>query len=485
MQIIALAALLIVRDALDVPRPAEPLAGWRAAAAMLVPMGLIALITHLICMRSRRRLDRTGDVAAVSTADVAVSLARWAALACFAAGVWGAGWLEAVRHAIGDLPGVDEAVATLPPICVFMLGWWSKYPIERALHDAALMGDLDHGVPVAPFPGRVGYVLEQTRFQVLAALIPLAMLTAWSELVDFAVRLSSDRLNWPSDEGSTALAESIGQIAGVLGMTLLIPLLLAKLWGLVPLGAGAIRTRLEELARLQGVRFRDLLVWPTRTGMLNGALVGVFPGFRYIILTDGLLERLEPEHVEAVMAHEVAHARKHHLPWLLASALSAVGVTWIVAAAGLDAAMNALDPAWTQDHGTVALLDGAVLTAALAAGVLIFGFVNRRFEEQADAFAVQHLCGRTRAGEERRDIVIHAAGAEQMSGALAEVARLNGIPERRFTFRHGSIAGRRRKIAALVGRPAHELPIDRKVAVIKAMAGIGLAVVLAAGVAGG
>jgi len=50
-----------------------------------------------------------------------------------------------------------------------------------------------------------------------------------------------------------------------------------------------------------------------------------------------------------------------------------------------------------------------------------------------------------------------------MSGALARVARLNGMPQTKFTWRHGSIATRRQKLEALVGQPVGALPIDRRV----------------------
>ncbi len=51
--------------------------------------------------------------------------------------------------------------------------------------------------------------------------------------------------------------------------------------------------------------------------------------------------------------------------------------------------------------------------------------------------------------------------AEAMSGALRRVARLNAIDPNRFTWRHGSIRTRQRRIKALVGQPAGTLGVDR------------------------
>jgi hypothetical protein len=50
-----------------------------------------------------------------------------------------------------------------------------------------------------------------------------------------------------------------------------------------------------------------------------------------------------------------------------------------------------------------------------------------------------------------------------MAGALLSVARLNHIPVRKWSFRHGSIAERIARIRRLEGLPRSRLPIDRVV----------------------
>jgi hypothetical protein len=61
-----------------------------------------------------------------------------------------------------------------------------------------------------------------------------------------------------------------------------------------------------------------------------------------------------------------------------------------------------------------------------------------------------------------------------MAGALQSVADLNGIDPERFTWRHGSVRERQRRLAALVDRPVDALPIDRQVRLIKAAAIVGI-----------
>ena len=70
-----------------------------------------------------------------------------------------------------------------------------------------------------------------------------------------------------------------------------------------------------------------------------------------------------------------------------------------------------------------------------------------------------------------------AVGA--MAGALGAVASINGIPRRKRSWRHGSIATRQARIRALLGVPIAATPIDRTVRHIKAAAAAGVVVVVA------
>jgi hypothetical protein len=63
-----------------------------------------------------------------------------------------------------------------------------------------------------------------------------------------------------------------------------------------------------------------------------------------------------------------------------------------------------------------------------------------------------------------------------MRSALMAVAGVNGVAMKRFTWRHGSIASRRRHLLTLVGRPIDRLPIDR---LVRAIEGVSVLVVIA------
>lgn len=137
-----------------------------------------------------------------------------------------------------------------------------------------------------------------------------------------------------------------------------------------------------------------------------------------------------------------------------------LGVATLAAAAALSVALGIaasllLDRRWALMNGW----HDEVLGAAAWIGALtVFFYVSRRFEWQADAFAVRHLSVHPSNSSE-----VTEEAAMAMSGALRAVATLNGIRESMFTWRHGSIADRRRRVMDLVGRDVRDFPIDRTV----------------------
>ena len=60
-----------------------------------------------------------------------------------------------------------------------------------------------------------------------------------------------------------------------------------------------------------------MLLWKTFGVMINAGVMGLVAPLRFILLTDGLVERMPVERIEAVMAHEVAHVSKRHIFWLI------------------------------------------------------------------------------------------------------------------------------------------------------------------------
>jgi STE24 endopeptidase len=189
-----------------------------------------------------------------------------------------------------------------------------------------------------------------------------------------------------------------------------------------PLPDGPLRQRLEAYSRRVGFRCRDILLWPAGGDVLNAAVIGAFPRFRYVIVTQGLIQTLGEDEIEAVFAHEAGHARRGHV-------LLFFGFTSVFALAGLvpgaagvlDAVLAPLPP----------LLRGLVFVVVWAG--VVFGWVSRRFEQEADVFGVDTLPlppGETDPSRHPFTRAMERIGAE--AGGLREVTG----------WRHFSIADR-------------------------------------------
>ncbi len=468
-QIIIIAAFLIVfmRETIDEPLLATLVRGPGVAIAVtILGMAMLWVSGELFVLRRARRLDRNGSWREVERAEAVTTLVRVLGVLWHGVAVLGLGWLDAVRDVLGggrldawspppSEPGpsrwivLDTLIAVAPLLLLLIGGWWSFYRIDRRLREAVLIRELEAGSPVSPPPTRTRYVLSAVRHQIGLVLIPIVLIAAWNGALDRVL---------PSGPRGEPWWGSIVRFAGIGGVLALMPLVMRRVWDTVALGPGELRERLLAMCREQRVGVRELLVWRTDGAMINGAVMGFLAPARYILLTDALLERLPVRLVEAVTAHELGHVRRRHMLWLGINGIGAVMLAAGLVELGVRRVVHATQwPSW------VTLVAGGV---SIGLGLLVFGFASRRFEWQADAFAVQHLSrsvDQADAGPRRAT----AEAAAAMSGALEAVARLNHIPLHRFTWRHGSIADRRRRLAALVGHPLDRLKPDRDAGLIK------------------
>lgn len=424
---------------------------WRVVGSLVPYVGIWGVMT-LGCRASVRRLDRTGNPRAIGTAERIVLGGRIAAIVWHGVAVFGLGELDGVRAIVGDWVAVDELMVVAAPLAVIAAGFALMDPFERRVRDAVLLRRLDAGETIVMPAKSRGTLSLGVRHHILFVGIPLAVIMAWGECVDRAWAY----FGWSGREWLGAGA----QLAGALTVFVLTPAVMRRVWHTFPLPAGELRERLCELGTRHKVRFRDLLVWDTGGVQTNGAVMGLVGRLRYVLLTDALLERLREREVEAVMAHEVGHVRRHHMVWLGVSVLATVMVVGTPLGWGVGIAATAFG----LGQGAVTAADTASLVLTLVAALSVLGFVSRRFEWQADAFALQHLSGWT---EHERGVAITPESAQAMGGALLRVAHLNGIDTGKFTWRHGSIGTRLRKLRGAVGRPADRLRADRDARAVK------------------
>lgn len=194
-------------------------------------------------------------------------------------------------------------------------------------------------------------------------------------------------------------------------MLVLYPKLILPLFNkLTPLAPGEQRDRLLALADRTGFHARTIEVMDgsKRSAHSNAFFTG-FGRFRRIVLFDTLLAQLSQPELEAVLAHEIGHYRRGHIPQrLVTAALLQAGafavIAWLVQAPWFN-------PAFGLPAGALA---PTFLLFGLLGGLVTFWFtpvgnwVSRRHEYEADAFA--------------RDAM---SSADPMVGALHKLAQKN------------------------------------------------------------
>lgn len=471
------------------PWPADLTLNERLLAALLAPALVIASAAAALHW-CRRRMDRRGSWQALLLADRLMAATMWLALGLHVLNIAALDLHGCIRARLGDWVLVDEAITLLPPAAVILGAWWAYYPINRRVREANLIRHLDTGRPIYPVWTRSEYIVSQARLHFGLVLLPALLIMGWAEGVEFGWRLWVEG-SAPPWLRNAALGVGIGVIF------LFAPVLMTRIWDTAPLVPGELRDRLERLCAAHRARVRRLLVWNTHGGMINGAVMGLIGPLRYVLLTDALLDAMTSTQIEAVMAHEIGHARRHHLPWLAICLVAILSAT----ALGGSLAFRAFGPSWEepQPHTQIVpswenrvdplrrtaigpmsppaaqpargnWVDPTALLATLAFTLTAFGWTSRRFERQADTFAVQHLSGMTR--DEGGEAEITPQAAHAMIDALQVVAELNHIPVTRKSWRHGSIRWRQDYLRALIGRRCNDVPIDRHLRLIQIVAAI-------------
>jgi len=266
---------------------------------------------------------------------------------------------------------------------------------------------------VTPQKSLPAYVSFHFRTSTLIFLIPWAVLVSLSDLLESS--LLPDLFRDPENRQFITMA--LVDVMLVLVFTIS-PVFLRFIWRTRPLPDCSLRRRLQDLASRLGFSCRDILIWDTQgTGLVNAAVAGILPLFRYVFITDTLLASMSEDEVLGVFAHEIAHAKLGHLRFFLVFlvAFSFLPDSLTIPLANLFLSLH-FPPAYAEWASLLVLFGGYW-------GIL-FGFISRRFERQADLVGAD------------------STSVDSFTHALERLSVLNGIPRETPSWRHFSIARR-------------------------------------------
>lgn len=290
----------------------------------------------------------------------------------FAAAVYvGSGALQAPAQRVGTsvLMGLGLAVGLLPTLFLSLV---TRSWARRVGHPA----------------GAVGIGVESRAWLVHVGLLAAVLGVTWSAMSLLA-----------------PAAAVAGAAAVIVAYSVVYPHVLAWIWRAAPLADDEIGRRVRSMLERHSPGIRKAVVVPTEHAPTGNAFAtGVWPGGRWLFVTETLLRRYSPEEVSAVVAHEIGHLRSHHVLRASAATLAAAAVVASVLATLVAVAVPD---------------DGALRTSLFAATGLLTSLsalsvgrrMQRRFEFQADDFAAGTL----------------GSGAP-LAAALRRLARDNWLP---------------------------------------------------------
>lgn len=221
-------------------------------------------------------------------------------------------------------------------------------------------------------------------------------------------------------------------------MVVLYPIVIAPLFNkFEPLPEGSLKSRLSELAERCDFSNRGIFVMDgSRRSRHSNAYFTGLGRFRRIVIFDTLIESLEEEELEAVLAHEIGHWKFGHIrKRLLTASVTSLALFAIVGAIlywePLYIAFGFSTPSLHVLLFWIIFFSGP-LTSLLSP---ISNIRSRAHEYQADRYAVEHT-----------------GGPEAMSAALLNLGKdnlSNLTPHPAYSFWHYSHPALSERLAAL------------------------------------
>lgn len=240
------------------------------------------------------------------------------------------------------------------------------------------------------YSSRVGYRSYVTSNISIAmpVLLPWVIISGMADLIQILP------FTYPKQFLSTTTGEIIYFLFFLVCVAMVSPLLIKNFWRCRPLDKGLQRDRIESLCHASDMGYRDILYWPIFEGcIITAGVMGLVRQFRYILVTRALLNMLEPNEVDAVIAHEIGHIKHRHLIFYLFFFVGYMVITFSLLNL-IVYAMIYLDPLMTL-FGRVGIntmtfssliFSLLIITTFLIYFRFVFGYFMRNFERQADAY---------------------------------------------------------------------------------------------------
>ena len=266
-------------------------------------------------------------------------------------------------------------------------------------------------------PGRAMYIYSNLSFS-------LPMLLPWlfiSLIGDAFLFLPNGSFKSMLD---SVIGESIQFVILLMIIALFAPKFIKRLWRCVPLPEGIYRDCIDSTCKSAGIGYSNILYWPIFGGkMITAGVMGLTKKFRYILVTNALIESLSLEELRGVIAHEIGHVKKGHLIKYFISVLLFSFVIVNIVNSGLFLCYQMLGA--DHIHMATIMFTCFMILFLVVYFRLIFGYFMRNFEREADIFAFQMI-----------------GSAAPLISAFNKITFYSGRPPTQPNWHHFSIAQR-------------------------------------------
>ncbi|MDY6970939.1 MAG: M48 family metalloprotease [Thermodesulfobacteriota bacterium] len=269
-------------------------------------LSLTWLIFALCCGLGFRNLqsqlnnsDLTGQNDGRMTARYHGLITRLSALSIFSFAL--AIYLFDFKYWLQLIPSIERfsVLQGLLSLSLFLLYlgtiWYFAYPLYKAIFRVAIT--------------RRSFVASNFRLN-LPILFPWILISAIYDLIILSPWAG------PSSVFNSVVGQFCFLACFIALLMVFMPGIIRYWWGCKPIKTTEKVKQLEAFLRDKGFKYRHLLRWPVFEGqMMTAGIMGIVPRYRYILIADALLEILSKQELEAVLAHEIGHARYYHLPF--------------------------------------------------------------------------------------------------------------------------------------------------------------------------
>jgi Zn-dependent protease with chaperone function len=239
---------------------------------------------------------------------------------------------------------------------------------------------------------RRSYVLSNISFN-FPVILPWLLISACVDIISML----------PSSALKRLLATEEGQVIFfslfLAALVVVAPSMIRFFWRCRPLPDGPKRRRIEAMCEKAKLKYNNILKWPIFEGrLLTAGVMGLIKRFRYILVTESLLQILNDNEIDAVMAHEIGHIKRKHLLFYLIFFLGFIVLSYAVFDLILYSILyaNLSFPFVRYMQFEQVTLTSMALAVSMAVTLIIyfryvFGYFMRNCERQADLYAFDLL----------------------------------------------------------------------------------------------